>query len=100
MDPKPFSELEEAMPLAARKRAHDKAQRILSEIRLQELRKKRGLTQEQTAQILNVRQNYISKLERQQDCSLSKFRQYVEALGGKAEIFVYFPNDETVQIPL
>jgi transcriptional regulator with XRE-family HTH domain len=74
------------------------ANRMLLEMTLQELRQ--GITnfsQEDIAEMLQVTQGYVSKLERRDDMLLSNLYAYVEALGGQVEIRARFPNQE-VQI--
>ena len=71
---------------------------MLLEMTLQELRQ--GITnfsQDDIAEMLQVTQGYVSKLERQNDMLLSNLYAYVEALGGEVEIRAKFPDKE-VQI--
>ena len=57
---------------------------------IKDSRKKAKLTQEQLAQILNVKRSYISKIERaSSDIRISTLRKIVETgLGGKLHITV------------
>jgi transcriptional regulator with XRE-family HTH domain len=92
---KSFNELRRKMPPERRRRNAAEADRMLLEMTLQELRQ--GITafsQEDIADMLQVTQGYISKLERQDDMLLSKLYAYVEALGGEVEIRAKFPNQE------
>ena len=71
---------------------------MLLEMTLQELRQGiSNFSQEDIAELLQVTQGYISKLERHNDMLLSNLYAYVEALGGEVEIRAKFPNQE-VQI--
>ena len=95
---KSFNELRRKMSPERRRRNAAEADRMLLEMTLQELRW--GITnfsQEDIAEMLQVTQGYVSKLERQDDMLLSKLYAYVEALGGQVEIRAKFPNQE-VQI--
>lgn len=95
---KNFNELRGEMSPERRQRNATAANCILLEMTLQELR--RGVanfSQEDVAEMLQVTQGYVSKLERQDDMLLSNLYAYVEALGGKVEIRAKFPNQE-VQI--
>ena len=95
---KSFNELRRKMPPERRRRNAAAADRMLLEMTFQELRQ--GITsfsQEDIAEMLQVTQGYVSKLERQDDMLLSKLYAYVEALGGQVEIRAKFPNQE-VQI--
>ena len=66
-------------------------------IRLGQLREARNMTQTQVAQALGSSQANISKLERRDDLYLSTLSEYVEALGGRLEVRVVFP-DEVITI--
>jgi transcriptional regulator with XRE-family HTH domain len=95
---KSFNELRRKMSPERRQRNAAAADRMLLEMTLQELRQ--GITsfsQEDIAEMLQVTQGYVSKLERQDDMLLSNLYAYVEALGGQVEIRAKFPNQE-VQI--
>jgi len=67
-------------------------QLIAEEIGLSELRKAKRVTQEQLAKRVGGRQVYISRFEKRSDVTLSKLREYVEALGGDLELVVTFPD--------
>ena len=95
---KNFNELRSRMSPERRQRNAAAANRMLLEMTLQELRQ--GITdfsQEDIAEMLQVTQGYVSKLERQDDMLLSNLYAYVQALGGQVEIRAKFPNQE-VQI--
>jgi DNA-binding XRE family transcriptional regulator len=68
----------------------------LSRLPLAELRKARELTQVKLAEVLQVNQGAVSKLEQRSDMYLSTLRSYVEALGGHLDIRAVFPNGEVV----
>jgi transcriptional regulator with XRE-family HTH domain len=87
---KKFRELIEKMPAARRQRIRRKAEDLLAELPLQELRRARELSQEDLAQALGVNQATISKLERRTDMYISTLRRFVEAMGGELEITVRF----------
>jgi transcriptional regulator with XRE-family HTH domain len=74
------------------KRVHERAQALLAELPLQELRQARRMTQEALARRLGSQQALVSKLERRADMYVSSLRTYVEALGGELEIVARFPN--------
>jgi DNA-binding XRE family transcriptional regulator len=87
-----FKELLDAMPAVHRARAHARAQKMLAEMPLQELRQARRLSQEALAKTLGAKQASISKLERRTDMYVSSLRQYVAAMGGELEIIARFPD--------
>ena len=89
---KPYKELRAKMPAAARKRADARANVLMQEMPLYELRQARQLSQEQLARELHVRQANVSKIERRTDVYISTLRSYVEAMGGKLEITAKFPQ--------
>jgi transcriptional regulator with XRE-family HTH domain len=59
---------------------------------LARLREKRGVTQQELASRLGVKQASISGLERREDIQLSTLRRVVQALGGCVQIFATFPE--------
>ena len=59
---------------------------------LSRLRERRGVTQQELASRLGVRQATISGLERRHDLQLSTLRRVVEALGGTLQIFGVFQD--------
>ncbi|MHB1587582.1 MAG: XRE family transcriptional regulator [Acidiferrobacteraceae bacterium] len=89
---KKYSELRGKMSPAARARARARADALLAQLPLFELRQARQLSQEQLAKTLHVKQASISKLERRTDMYLSTLRSYIEAMGGALEIVARFPD--------
>lgn len=89
---KPFKKLRENMPLEARKIASDKAQPMMQDMLLAELRQARKLSQEQIAGSLHVKQASVSKLERRTDMYISTLRNFIKAMGGELEITAKFPD--------
>ena len=69
------------------KRIDEDVEKELLEMDLRALREAVGLTQEELARKVEVTQSQLSKLERRQDHRLSTLRRYVEALGGRLEVF-------------
>jgi len=61
---KKFSELRAAMPVAARQQANKNAKDMLLEMLLNELLQARGLSQKMLAEVLNVQQSSIAKMEK------------------------------------
>lgn len=64
------------------------------EMALHELRQARAKSQEDLAEILDVGQPAVAKMERRADMYVSNLRRYVEALGGTLEITARFPDAE------
>jgi len=94
---KSFKNLKEKMSPASRVRADAKAEKLLEEMPLYELRNARQLTQEKLAKELHVKQSAVSKLERRADMYVSTLREFVRAMGGELEITARFPEG-TVRI--
>ena len=92
-----FRELQVKMSPARRGRTEVRVRQAIKELALNELREARKLTQAELADVLNVDQGSISKLERRTDIYISTLRRYVEAMGGTLQIRVVFPEGE-VQI--
>ena len=90
--------INETMPESAQKRARHKADGVISEINfLNMLRKHRHLTQKELAEKLGITQVNVSLTEKREDSvTLQTVLRYVEAMGGKLELKVKFP-DKTVQ---
>lgn len=59
---------------------------------LAKLRQDHDLTQQELADLMNIRQASVSKLEHQNDILVSTLQTYVEALGGELEIRAKFPD--------
>jgi transcriptional regulator with XRE-family HTH domain len=89
---KNFKELQARMSLEARARSEAKAERMIQEMALDELRTALDLTQEQLAEVLHVRQAAISKVERRSDMFISTLRKIIEAMGGELEIRAILPG--------
>jgi len=89
---KKFSELRSRMSPPSRARAEAKAQAVLAEMPLNELRQARGLSQKMLADVLHVQQPSIAKMERRTDMYLSTLRSHIEAMGGQLEVVARFPD--------
>src|ERR1700677_5147507 len=76
-------------------------QRVSEELHcmtLDELRNAKQLTQADLAELLNVPQSSISRIEQRTDMYLSTLRNYVQAMGGVLQIQAVFPEGGTVII--
>jgi len=89
---KPFKDLRAKLPAAAQKRATARANVLMQEMPLYELRQARQLSQVQLARELHVGQANVSKIEQRTDVYISTLRSYVEAMGGELEITAKFPQ--------
>ena len=91
---KKFSALRAKMSPDAQARSAARAEAMLLEMQLQELRKSRNVTQVELADLMQVEQASISKLERREDMYVSTLREYVRALGGELKLVAAFPDGE------
>lgn len=89
---KKFSELCAQMSPESRARVDVKAQAMLAEMPLNELRQARGLSQKMLAEVLHVQQPSIAKMEKRTDMYLSTLRSHIEAMGGQLEVVARFPD--------
>lgn len=94
---KNFGILRQKMSPAALARAEAKAEKMIQEMALDELREARRLTQEQLAAQLGVGQAAVSRLERRTDMYVSTLQRIIQAMGGDLEIRAVFPEG-TVEI--
>lgn len=95
---KPLNELRKQIKPEVQAAARAKAINIVAEMSLSETRKARGLNQTAVAQKLDIAQSNISQMESRPDTLLSTLNQYIEALGGKLELYATFPDGQNVKI--
>jgi len=89
---KNFQELQARMSPEAHARSEAKAEQMVKEMALDELREALRLTQESLAESLHVNQAAISKVERRADMLISTLRKIIEAMGGELEIRAVLPK--------
>lgn len=95
---KKYKDLAAKLDPARRARAEAKAYAELAELNLREIRERLSeLSQEELAELLDVTQGYVSKLERHGDMQISKLYELVRALGGEVEIHARFPTQDGKQ---
>jgi transcriptional regulator with XRE-family HTH domain len=87
-----FKELEANMRPESLARAKARAKEMMAEMLLAEIRRAVGLTQEQVAAALGIKQPSLSRLESQDDMQISTLRRLVAALGGELEIIAHLPG--------
>jgi DNA-binding XRE family transcriptional regulator len=68
--------------------------RIELERKLYDLRRSKNVTQRDLAEIMDVAQENVSRIERADDLRVSTLAGYVESLGGRLEIRAVFDNDD------
>jgi DNA-binding Xre family transcriptional regulator len=92
-----FRELQQKMPPASRARSEARANAMLKDMALDELRAARAMTQQELGHKLGLKQAAISRMERRTDVYVSTLAKFVEGMGGQLEIRVVFP-DGTIRI--
>ena len=86
-----FEELESKMTPESRVRAKARAKEMMAEMAIAELRRSVGMTQDELAASLGVKQPTLSRLETEDDMQISTLRRVIEALGGELEIIAHLP---------
>lgn len=89
-----WSELEAKMGPERVAASRARARKMIEEMPLQQLRSAREMTQTRLAELLEMDQGNVSKLEQRTDMYLSTLRSYVEAMGGELEIRAVFPDGD------
>jgi predicted XRE-type DNA-binding protein len=89
--------------LEIKPRAKARYDAVLAEINsrqatLRRLREARALTQAMIAELLDMEQSEVSRLERRSDMLLSTLRRFVQATGGEMHIVVTYPDGGPVEL--
>ena len=91
---KKFSDLKARMDPERAARAEARAKNMMAEMLLGEIRKQMGVTQEDLASALRIRQPSLSQLESQTDMQIGTLRRLIEALGGELELIAHLPGGD------
>jgi transcriptional regulator with XRE-family HTH domain len=79
-------------------RIEEGTEELRTELRiLSEVRKAAGYTQEELADILEVRQSHISQVESRENVTLSTLVGIITAMGGSIDITVNFPERKSIR---
>lgn len=89
--------------LETKPRAKARYDAVLAEINsrqatLRRLREARSLTQSTVAELLDMDQSEVSRLERRSDMLLSTLKRFVQATGGEMHIVVSYPDGGPVEL--
>jgi len=76
------------------RQAAPKPEKPESRVLSPELRREIGLTQEDLAAAMNIKQPSLSKLESQDDMQISTLQRLVCALGGELELIAHMPGGD------
>ena len=91
-----FSTLTASFPPERRARLEDRKSALRLEMALAQVRQAMGVSQEELARRLSVRQPAVAKLEQREDARIGTIRSYVEALGGEVDIVARFGDSHVV----
>ena len=87
------------LPLSRQRKVKERGNVLIAEEKtLQELRKVSACSQRQLANILDVNQAAISKLERRTDMYVSTLRSFIEGMGGRLDIIATLPHKPPIRI--
>jgi len=89
--------------LRAKPRALARYEAVLSEINarqatMRRLRQARAMTQSTIAELLDMDQSEVSRLEHRSDVMLSTLRRFVRATGGELHLVVKYPDSAPVEL--
>jgi transcriptional regulator with XRE-family HTH domain len=87
-----FNELKAKLSPDIQNRVETRAREAMAEMLLSEIRQLSGLTQEELASSLGIRQPTLSRIEAQDDIHVSTLQRLVRALGGELEIIAHMPD--------
>src|SRR5579863_9797993 len=93
-----FRKLQAKMDSADRSDNRQRVRDELHRMALDELRSAKQLTQTDMAEMLDVPQSSISRIERRADMYLSTLRNYIHAMGGVLQIQAIFPDGGAIVI--
>lgn len=81
------------LPAGRRSKVAARTQQLIAEeVALRHLRQARDLTQQTMAELLDIDQAGVSKIESRSDMLLSTLRSYVKAMGGSLRLLAEFPD--------
>jgi transcriptional regulator with XRE-family HTH domain len=93
-----YKELQAKMDPTSRADNERRVREELQRMALDELRSAKKLTQADLAEMLDVPQSSISRIEQRADMYLSTLRNYIHAMGGVLQIQAVFPDGGAVVI--
>ncbi|MNE48460.1 Helix-turn-helix domain protein [compost metagenome] len=96
---KSLDQIMKGLPAARRQKIEQRGEELIAQqMTLQELRKELNLTQEAMAELLDMKQGNVSKVEKRTDMLISTLREYVEAMGGTLELVARLPGRAPVRL--
>jgi len=91
-------DLMDSLTPVRREQIRARAEELRTEIRLEEIRKDRKVTQVELARNMRVSQPAVSQMEKDPRISLIRLKNFTEALGGKLNIQVEFPDGKNYKV--
>jgi DNA-binding XRE family transcriptional regulator len=89
----PLSSKLNNLPAKRQQQIQERADQLIAEeMSLRDLRVARKLTQEKMAELLHIRQENVSRIEKRSDLHLSTLKEFVKAMGGELRLVVEFPD--------
>lgn len=70
----------------------------IDRMNLAQVRRARAMTQATIAEVMQIAQGDVSRLEHRTDAYIGTLRRYVEALGGALRIVAEFPDSDSIEI--
>jgi len=95
---KTHKEVMDNLPPVRREQVKARAEELRTEIRLEEIRKSRKVTQVELARNMRVSQPAVSQMEKDSRISIIRLKRFTEALGGKLNIQVEFPDGKNYKV--
>jgi transcriptional regulator with XRE-family HTH domain len=93
-----YKQIKEEFSLQRQAKIQAGAEKIKKELKiLSTVRQAAGLTQEELAALLDVKQSYISQVENRENITLSTLFGAIAAMGGSIDLTVNFPTKPSVQ---
>ncbi len=94
-----MDEVVASWPVERRERVKKRSTELIAKVNaLNELRESQKITQQKMAQLLNIDQSGVSRLENRKDFKLSTLRHYIEALGGEVKVTIKFPDLPEIEL--
>ncbi len=95
---KTHKEVMDSLTPVRREQVKARAEELRTEIRLEEIRKSRKVTQVELARNMRVSQPAVSQMEKDSRISIIRLKRFTEALGGKLNIQVEFPDGKNYKV--
>jgi transcriptional regulator len=96
---KSLDQVMKTLPAARKKKIEQRSKELIEEqMTLQQLRKELNLTQEAMADLLDMKQANISKVEKRADMLISTLRSYIEAMGGTLDLIARLPGHAPIKL--